>query len=389
MQRKSTSGTPDTKKSSVFDENLSLANKSGNPEKPTNIIGQSSKMQEVFNIFEKIADTDSTVLIYGESGTGKGLLAKEIHKNSGRRNNPFISINCGAIPDNLLESELFGHVRGAFTGATSQKPGKFELANGGTIFLDEIGDMSLQLQVKLLRVLEDKEFERVGGCKTTKVDVRIIAATHQDLEKGIENGTFREDLFYRLDVIPITLPQLRERKSDIPLLISHFLKQHNKRENREVEGISQEAMEIFMEYSWPGNIRELRNIIERLVVLKGKGDIVPQDLPYKMSSTRRSPVTQSKVVISPDGISLNNAVSEFEKALILESLEKTKWVKNKAAKLLQLNRTTLVEKIKRHDLHQVEGCSMQTMVSRFVKKSLSSPCIHSLYPQFSLPRFYH
>jgi transcriptional regulator with PAS, ATPase and Fis domain len=342
----------------VFDENLSLANKSGNPEKPTNIIGQSSKMQEVFNIFEKIADTDSTVLIYGESGTGKGLLAKEIHKNSGRRNNPFISINCGAIPDNLLESELFGHVRGAFTGATSQKPGKFELANGGTIFLDEIGDMSLQLQVKLLRVLEDKEFERVGGCKTTKVDVRIIAATHQDLEKGIENGTFREDLFYRLDVIPITLPQLRERKSDIPLLISHFLKQHNKRENREVEGISQEAMEIFMEYSWPGNIRELRNIIERLVVLKGKGDIVPQDLPYKMSSTRRSPVTQSKVVISPDGISLNNAVSEFEKALILESLEKTKWVKNKAAKLLQLNRTTLVEKIKRHDLHQVEGCSM-------------------------------
>lgn len=357
MKRKSTSGTGATNRLSMIDENAVLTGKTGNQKKLNNMIGQSGRMQEVFSVFEKIADTDSTVLIYGESGTGKGLLAKEVHKNSHRRNNAFIPINCGAIPDNLLESELFGHVRGAFTGATSPKPGKFELANEGTIFLDEIGDMSLQLQVKLLRVLEDKEFERVGGCKTTKVDVRIIAATHQDLEKEIEKGTFREDLFYRLDVIPITLPHLRERKSDIPLLISHFLKQHNKREGREVEGISQEAMEIFMEYSWPGNIRELRNIIERLVVLKGKGQILPQDLPYKMSSTR-SPVTQSKIEISADGICLNNAVSEFEKALILESLERTKWVKNKAAKLLQLNRTTLVEKIKRHDLHQIEECSM-------------------------------
>ncbi len=315
------------------------------------IIGRSPKMQEVFDLVEKVADCDSTILITGETGTGKGLVAKAIHQNSKRKNKPFISINCGAIPENLLESELFGHVRGAFTGATVSKSGKFELAHGGTVFLDEIGDMSSDLQVKVLKVLEEGEFEQVGGAKTLKADVRVIAATHRDLPEEVKNGNFRQDLFYRLYVIPIGLPALRDRKSDIPYLASYFMQMSNHKNNRQLEGISGEALGVMVSYSWPGNVRELRNVVERLVVLIGSGKISANDLPKELKAANGYAATQS-IEISDDGISLNSAVTEFEKDLILQSLEKTKWVKNKAAKLLQLNRTTLVEKIKRHRIQQ-------------------------------------
>jgi transcriptional regulator with PAS, ATPase and Fis domain len=313
------------------------------------IIGQSAPMQRIFKLVEQVADSDSTILINGETGTGKGLVARAIHKLSHRRDKPFIAINCGAIPENLLESELFGHTKGAFTGAISNKAGRFERANGGTIFLDEIGDMSRDLQVKLLKVLEEGEFEPVGGTRSIKVDVRIIAATHRDLDDEVQKGDFREDLFYRLYVIPIALPAVRRRRSDIPVLISHFLEQSNVKNRRNVEGVANPALNIMLNYLWPGNVRELKNLIERLVVLKGEGQISARDLPEKMKKVTYLNPGQM-IDISEAGISLNNAVSEFEKALILQTLEKTKWVKNQAAKLLQLNRTTLVEKIKRHQL---------------------------------------
>ena len=313
------------------------------------IIGQSRKMREVFDLVQKVADCNSTILLNGETGTGKGMVAKAIHQRSKRRNKPFISINCGAIPENLLESELFGHVRGAFTGATSSKQGKFELADSGSILLDEIGDMSSDLQVKVLKVLEEGEFEQVGGAKTIKVDVRIIAATHRDLSEEVQKGNFREDLYYRLYVIPLMLPSLRDRKSDIPFLISHFMEQSNQKNDRSIQEMTEEALGMMMGYAWPGNVRELKNMIERMVVLKGSGEISAQDLPSEIKSTHKYEPSTT-IEISDEGICLNSAVTEFEKALILQSLEKTKWVKNKAAKLLHLNRTTLVEKIKRHQL---------------------------------------
>jgi sigma-54 dependent transcriptional regulator, flagellar regulatory protein len=316
------------------------------------IIGQSEKMQDVFTLVESVADSDSTILINGETGTGKGLIAKAIHNYSPRKNKPFVQINCGAIPENLLESELFGHVKGAFTGATSPKQGKFDVADGGTIFLDEIGDMSHDLQVKILRVLEEKEFEQVGGCKTKKIDVRIIAATHRDLEEEVQKGNFREDLFYRLYVIPVFLPPLRERKSDIPLMISHFLRIFNEKNARSVEGISEDAMKNIMDYPWKGNVRELKNMIESLVVMRGSGIIERRDLPKKLNQ-QDNPIRIPSLNISQEGISLSTAVSEFEKNLIVQCLEHTHWVKKKAAKLLQVNRTTLVEKIKRHQLEKV------------------------------------
>jgi transcriptional regulator with PAS, ATPase and Fis domain len=308
-------------------------------------------MREIFRLVERVADSDSTILVNGETGTGKGLIAHAIHKKSYRREQPFVSINCGAIPENLLESELFGHVKGAFTGATANKVGKFEAADGGTIFLDEIGDMSPDLQVKILKVLEERCFEPIGACKTVKVNVRIVAATHRDLEEEVQKGNFREDLFYRLYVIPIKLPSLRERHSDIPHFVNYFLDCLNKKKKTRVTSISEDALETMMQHDWPGNVRELANLMERLVVIKGEGEIDKHDLPEKMKSQ-----TPQKCLYAPeitgDGLCLNTAVSEFEKQLIYQSLEKTKWVKNKAAKLLQVKRTTLVEKIKRYDLQK-------------------------------------
>jgi len=316
------------------------------------MIGRSSRMLEIFELIEKVADCDSTILINGETGTGKGLVARAIHKKSRRCAKPFISINCGAIPENLLESELFGHVKGAFTGATTTKPGKFELADGGTVFLDEIGDMSADLQVKVLKVLEEGEFEAVGGSKTIKVDVRIITATHRDLSEEVQKGNFREDLFYRLYVIPMMLPALRERTQDIPHLAAYFLTESNRKNQRQVNGLSADVLEDMMAHRWPGNVRELKNLVERMVVLKATGTITRRDLPPELKTGARGGEAPAAAVleISEDGICLTSAVTEFEKALILQSLEKTQWVKNKAAKLLHLNRTTLVEKIKRHQL---------------------------------------
>lgn len=319
------------------------------------VVGRSRPMREVFRLIERVADSDSTVLINGETGTGKGLVAKAIHTSSYRREKPFVSINCGAIPENLLESELFGHVKGAFTGATAAKVGKFEVADGGTIFLDEIGDMSPDLQVKVLKVLEEREFEPVGGNKTVKVNVRIIAATHRDLEEQVQKGNFREDLFYRLYVIPIELPSLAMRSADIPLLTHYFLNKLNRDKKADVSGISQDAMAIFAQYPWPGNVRELANMLERLVVIKGEGEIQVSDLPSKLKAEGGGDANFSANIcpeLSPEGICLNTAVSEFEKNLIYQSLEQTDWVKNKAAKLLQVKRTTLVEKIKRYDLQK-------------------------------------
>ncbi len=313
------------------------------------IIGRGSAMQRIFKIVEKVAGSDTTIMLNGETGTGKGLIARAIHQASGRNDKPFVQINCGATPEGLLESEFFGYRRGAFTGATSDKPGKFEMAKGGTIFLDEIGDMSADLQVKVLRVLEEGEFERVGGNETIKTDARFIAATHRDLEEEVQKGNFREDLFYRLYVIPIMLPTLKERKGDIPYLVSYFFEEFSKKKDARPAKLSDEAMKTLVNYSWPGNVRELRNLIERIVVLHEGEQILPEDLPEKI---RIESGQQAKRKSDADGvgISFNTAVSEFEKALIISALEKTNWVKNKAAELLKIKRTTLVEKIKRYNL---------------------------------------
>ncbi|MFH1982489.1 MAG: sigma-54 dependent transcriptional regulator [Pseudomonadota bacterium] len=319
------------------------------------IIGRSDAIRRVYAVIERIAPTDSTIMITGETGTGKGIIAKAIHQNSNRRDKPFVAINCGAIPENLLESELFGHVKGAFTGAVNAKTGKFELAAGGTIFLDEIGDMSPDLQVKILRVLEENQFERVGGNKTITVDIRVIAATHRNLKQRVAQGLFREDLFYRLYVIPLALPPLRERIPDIPVLADFFREEVSRRNGVHVEGFSVDVLAALKHHPWPGNIRELKNLVERLVVIRQIGTIDMGDLPEAIRGAAPLPVEQPpEISLTDDGISLNSAVTEYEKALILQSLEKTKWVKNKAAKLLQLNRTTLVEKIKRYQLEPTD-----------------------------------
>jgi DNA-binding NtrC family response regulator len=312
------------------------------------LVGVSEPMQQVLEFVQKVADSESTVMIQGESGTGKELVARMLHFNSLRRDRPLVPVNCGAIPENLLESELFGHEKGAFTGATHARMGRFELAHGGTIFLDEIGELSLPLQVKLLRVLQEREFERVGGNRTIHVDVRIIAATNQDLETMVEERRFRQDLFYRLNVIPIVIPPLRERRTDIPLLIDHFLTRFNQSKHTEVVGLDDEALRLLTEYDWPGNIRELENMMERLVVLKKQGILSSEDLPQKIS--RRSIIPELKeqfIRLSEDGIHLSREVEQYEKHLIMEALKKANGVTARAAQLLHLNRTTLVEKLKR------------------------------------------
>ena len=314
-----------------------------------NIIGQSEPIMEVLSMIERVAQTDSTVLITGESGTGKELIAKALHYNSGRGAEAFIPINCGAIPGELLESELFGHVKGAFTGAIANRMGRFEMAAEGTLFLDEIGDMSPNLQVKLLRVLQERRFEPVGGTKTLHSNVRVIAATNIDLEDAVADGRFREDLFYRLNVIPIRVPALRERKSDISLLLHHFMESFNRSRQRALKGISPDALAMLTAYNWPGNIRELENLVERLAILKGQGIVEVSDLPekYRRGETTANP---SPVDIPDNGMDFNSAVDAYENALIMRALEKTGWNRNQAALLLKLNRTTLVEKIKKKGL---------------------------------------
>jgi DNA-binding NtrC family response regulator len=316
-----------------------------------NIIGQSEPIMEVLNIIERVAKSDSTVLITGESGTGKELIAKALHYNSTRANEPFIPINCGAIPSELLESELFGHVKGAFTGAIANRTGRFEMAEDGTLFLDEIGDMSPNLQVKMLRVLQERCFEPVGGTKTINSNVRVIAATNIDLEEAVNEGRFREDLFYRLNVIPIRVPSLRERKADIPLLLHHFMENFNRLRGRQLKGISADALTLLNAYNWPGNIRELENLVERLAILKGSGIVEVSDLPEKYRRSGESASADPGKIDIPDhGMDFNSAVDAYENALIMRALEKTGWNRNQAALLLKLNRTTLVEKIKKKGL---------------------------------------
>ncbi len=308
------------------------------------IVGKNEKMLHLFNIVKKVAPTDSTVLITGESGTGKELFAKAIHKMSGRSKGKLVPVNCSAIPRELLETELFGYEKGAFTGAVQRKMGRFELANHGTIFLDEIGDMDPYLQAKVLRAIQEKVIERLGGTQPIKVDVRVIAATNRDLEKEVEEGRFRKDLFFRLNVIPLKIPPLRERKDDIPLLFETFVEKFNRKSGGNIKGISDNAMKLMMSYSWPVNVRELENLIERVVILKRDGILDVEDLPEGIRSFGED---TSKDVTHIEGENFFEKVRAFERKLIIDALKKSLGVKSKAAKLLGIKRTTLIEKMKR------------------------------------------
>lgn len=314
------------------------------------MIGNSNAFKSIKDLVSKVSNTDSTVLILGESGTGKELIAKTIHLKSHRSQKPFIPVNCGAIPVDLLESELFGHEKGAFTGAVAMRIGRFELADGGTIFLDEIAEMPPILQVKLLRVLQEKSFERVGGTKTVHSDARIMAATNKDLEQEVKAGRFREDLFYRLNVIPINIPPLRQRKDDIQALCAFFVAKHAERFGREPVTFSDDALNVILSYEWPGNVRELENTVERLLVLKDDNVVTPFDLPERMTGKKipdLPPIDDEDSNPFVGGIDLNSALEEYEKRLILHALDLNSGVKSQAAKYLNLNRTTLIEKMKR------------------------------------------
>lgn len=305
----------------------------------SNIIGKSAKMREVFETLMLAAPSDATVLILGESGTGKELIADSIHQNSHRANKPFIKVNCAALPDTLLESELFGHERGAFTSAVSTRKGRFELADGGSIFLDEISEMSPAMQARLLRVLQEYEFERVGGMKTIKVDVRIISATNKNLKQEVDAGRFREDLFYRLNVITIHLPPLRERKEDIKLLAEHFLSIYSEKNHRLIKGLLPRTLDLLMRYDWPGNIRELENTIERCVIMTRGEYISPADLPINIQSL-------NKELEDETDTKLGSSIKEVERELIIKTLEQTNGNKTKAAEILGITRKTLLNKLK-------------------------------------------
>jgi len=311
----------------------------------SNIIGKSESMRKIFDLIRLAAPSRSNILIFGESGTGKELVAKAIHHASPRARNAFVTVNSGSLPPELLESSLFGHMKGAFTGAIATKRGLFEVADGGSIFLDEIGNINLETQAKLLRVIQEKEFMRLGSVETVKVDVRIIAATNADLAKLMAESKFREDLFYRLNVITVSLPPLRRRREDIPLLTAHFLEKYAEENKRKVKEITPEAMRILMDHSWPGNVRELENTIERAVVLCTSERIGPELLPDYL----RFPVQteQPAMIVPTDGLSLKDAVSRYERTMILQSLEMANGVQKKAAELLQLKPSTLNEMMKR------------------------------------------
>jgi DNA-binding NtrC family response regulator len=303
------------------------------------IIGQSKGINEVYHLIENLKDSSATVMIQGESGTGKELVAQTIHQTSSRRNQPFVAINCGAIPANLMESELFGHERGAFTTAIHQRKGKFEVAHGGTLFLDEIGELDRELQVKLLRVLQEREFERVGGNRSYRTDVRIIAATSQDLKGAVQAGHFRDDLFYRLNVVPIHIPPLRERREDIPLLLDHFFHKIAKDMDRSVPLLTEEARSLLLDYSYQGNVRELTNIVERLLVTCPNGKITYHDLPEEVrEEVDSAPASTEMLKGLPDG---GVPLQEIEKELILKTLKMTSWNKTAAARTLGITRRLL------------------------------------------------
>jgi two-component system response regulator AtoC len=311
-----------------------------------NFIGKSKIMLSVFEMIKKIADYKSTVLIFGDSGTGKELVARAIHSISNRKDNPFVAVNCGAIPENLLESEIFGHVKGAFTDATRNKVGLFEEANNGTIFLDEIGELPLILQVKLLRVLQDEELRRVGDTKATKVNVRVIAATTKDLEKEVRDSNFRDDLFYRLNVLPISLPTLRERKEDIPLLVDHFVHRFNERLGLNIEGVSPEALDILVNHNWRGNVRQLENTIERSMIFVQGEKLNACDLPGDV----RESSEDGRLFFDEDELSIKRSSRVLEKELIKKALQKTNGNRTQAAKLLEISHRALLYKIKEYEI---------------------------------------
>jgi DNA-binding NtrC family response regulator len=315
-----------------------------------NIIGKSKGMKDIFKIVKQIADSKSTVLIMGESGTGKELISRAVHYNSNRKNFPFVTINCAAIPETLIESELFGHEKGAFTNAIERKLGRFEVAHQGTLFLDEIGELSLTTQAKILRFLEEREFNRVGGSKTIKVDVRLITATNKDLNQMIKKGGFREDLYYRINVVPIMIPPLRERKEDISLLIDHFINKFNFENNKNVKGIDKEASEIIFRYDWPGNVRELENLIERVIALTSNEYIQVNELPF---SFKNIPKTNGlKESVFEGKLSFLQAEEEFEKEVILDALKRTNYIQSHAAEILGVSRRILKYKMDKLGINQ-------------------------------------
>jgi two-component system, NtrC family, response regulator PilR len=316
-----------------------------------NIIGQSPKMMALYDLLEKVSPTKTNILIAGESGTGKELVAKAIHYNSVRKEKPFVTLNCGAIPESLIESELFGHMRGAFTDAIATKKGLFEVADEGTIFLDEISELPLLMQVKLLRVLQDKEFKRVGGTEDIRVDIRIISATNKDLEEAVKEKHFREDLFYRLNVIQIKLPPLRDRKEDIPILAGHFLKKYSEELNKNILKTSPEALQILRNYEYPGNVRELQNIIERAVALESGQELTVHNLSSYLSEQpllRKGPID---IEIPNEGIDLEKMVEDLERTLLLKALDKTKGIKKKAAELLRINFRSMRYRLEKYGLN--------------------------------------
>jgi transcriptional regulator with PAS, ATPase and Fis domain len=325
------------------------------PRSMRGVIGNAETFLDVYRVIDRVADTNCTVLVTGESGTGKELVARAVHFASKRAAAPFVAVNCGAIPEALLESELFGHARGAFTGAHATKTGRIALAQGGTLFLDEIGELPLSLQVKLLRILQTHEYSPVGDTRTMKADVRIVAATNIDLEQAVASGAFREDLYYRLNVIHLTVPALRERREDIPLLVQHFMAKARAKTGRPVNEVSRAAAELLATYDWPGNVRELENTIERAMLLCPSDRIQPGDLPTRV----RGLGSERRVVAKlPDaGIDLRAAVESFENDLIRQALDRTGWNKNQAANLLGLNRTTLVEMLKRKRLSKAQNAA--------------------------------
>ena len=336
---------------------------SGEGEKPP-LVGQSQAMRQVYEAIGKVADSPSTVLVTGESGTGKELVAQALHRGSSRRDKPLIKVNCAAIPKDLVESELFGYERGAFTGAVGSKPGRFELADGGTLFLDEIGEVPLEMQVKLLRALQESEFERVGGVKTIRVDVRLIAATNRELRALIAEGRFREDLFYRLNVVPIALPPLRDRREDIPLLVQHFIEKYDRRLGKKVEQMDDEAMQVLVRYPWPGNIRELENLVERSVLFADGPVISEAQLPDSLRERPSGPpapiaaVGPLGAIVAPSGASMREIVrqaqAELERELITRALEETGGNVTRAAKRLQISRKSLQIKMKELGLRGTE-----------------------------------
>jgi two-component system response regulator AtoC len=324
------------------------------------IIGASPSILELYAVLDRVADTPTTVLITGESGTGKELVARALHENSSRRDKPFIKVNCAAIPKDLMESELFGHERGAFTGAVGSKPGRFELASGGTLFLDEIGSIPVEMQVKLLRALQESEFERVGGVKTIRVDVRLVAATNSDLKREIAAGAFREDLYYRLNVVPIRLPSLRERATDIPLLVKHFIDKFNARLKKHVSGVEADTEAHLVSYPWPGNIRELENVIERAVLFSDGSELKVLDLPSEVRDastpepSAAQPASEASVLAAVDGLKeqVKAAMSRLERELIVKALDQTSSNVTHAARLLKISRKGLQLKMKELGLRE-------------------------------------